>query len=384
MTSSYYIGLMSGTSADGIDAALVNINANRTDCLATLTVPFESSLRKRILAACARKPSCVREVAELDLQLSQCYASAVNQLLTKSNIGKADIAAIGNHGQTVNHAPDAAPPFSLQIGNAQRLADLTGIAVVSDFRSADIRAGGQGAPLAPAFHNHIFRCENESRVVANLGGIANISLLPKNADADVIGFDTGPANCLMDFWASTHLNKYYDKDGNWAAGGKVNQALLDEMMADAYFRLAPPKSTGRELFNAQWLMQKLAGLDGLDAQDIQTTLCELSAITIANAIKHYAKHGKRIILCGGGAHNKQLVRRLQQQLPDASIVSSAHYGIDPDFVEAIAFAWLAYRHIHGLSGNLPSVTGAATEAVLGCLSKPATEISGDNALTGTI
>ncbi|MBN4050616.1 anhydro-N-acetylmuramic acid kinase [Gammaproteobacteria bacterium AH-315-M22] len=363
---------MSGTSVDGIDAALINIDHGKPklNCIATYSKPFAAPIRDEILAACAGRPSHANQVFELDQQLAQCYADAILQLLQGTKQTYADIAAIGNHGQTINHAPAATPPFSLQIGNAQRLADLTGIPVVSDFRSADLAVGGQGAPLAPAFHDYIFRNQTENRIVANLGGIANITILPKGSSAAVIGFDTGPANSLMDYWVEQHHGVRYDDNGEWAASGTVNQGLLMTILEDAYFQLAPPKSTGRELFNATWLRNALDQHNEIKAKDVQATLCQLTAITLANAIKRYAPDSKRLILCGGGTHNTMLVRQLQQHLPSLTIDSSDKFGVDPDYVEAIAFAWLADRHLNKLSGNLPSATGATKEVVLGRLTHP--------------
>lgn len=364
MATTYYIGLMSGTSVDGIDAALVNID-NKLDCIATYSAPFDAITRNEILDACTGKHTNAKQVSGLDQKLAHHYAKTVEQLLARSKLNPSDICAIGNHGQTINHAPDASPPLSLQIGNAQILADLSGIKVVSDFRSADLTVGGQGAPLAPAFHNAVFRSIEESRIVLNLGGIANISVLPKDINSHVIGFDTGPANGLMDCWAHQHLGKRFDENGNWASSGTVIQPLLNKMLADSYFKKAPPKSTGRELFNTQWLTKILQEFTDLNSRDVQATLCELSAASIASDIRHCATHCQTLILCGGGTHNNTLIKRLQDKLPEITIRNSAEYGVDPDFVEATAFAWLAHRRINNLDGNLPSVTGASKEVVLG-------------------
>jgi len=370
MAHTYYIGLMSGTSVDGIDAALVCIDGDITKCLTTHSIEFNSSLRNTILDTCSQELSSANDAVQLDRQLAERYAEAIHNLLSASALCAEDITAIGSHGQTINHAPSAIPPFSLQIGNAQQLANLTGIAVVSNFRNADIAAGGQGAPLAPAFHNYIFRNQRESYIIANLGGIANISILPKDKNADVIGFDTGPANGLMDYWIEQQLGERYDENGRWAASGEVNQGLLSTMLADSYFQLAPPKSTGREHFNSTWLTNTLKHHGEIKPEDVQVTLCELTAVSLCNDIKHYAADGTRLVLCGGGAHNNELISRIQNQLPTVAIESSSTHGIDSDYMEAMAFAWLAYRHINKLSGNLPSVTGAAKEVVLGTLTYP--------------
>lgn len=361
---------MSGTSADGVDAALVNIKNDTLIVISTRSTPFSPSTREAILEACDLKPLRAEQVPELDSELAHCYAESVTSLLEETKLNASDIVAIGNHGQTVNHAPDATPPFSLQIGNAKLLADLTDINVVSDFRSADMAAGGQGAPLAPIIHNHLLRSSTENRVVVNLGGIANITILPKDLNETVTGFDTGPANGLMDYWINKHLSKNYDQDGAWAANGIVQEKLLMQLLDDDYFKLSPPKSTGREHFNASWLERKLEHYGQINPQDVQATLCQLTATSLTNDIKRYAADCSTLIVCGGGSHNKELLSRLQQQLPEATIESSAKHGIDPDFVEAIAFAWLAYRHMNNLSGNLPSVTGASKETVLGKLTQP--------------
>jgi len=369
MANSYYIGLMSGTSVDGVDAALISINQNQIECLASQSIPFDDTTRNSILEACTKSFTSAEQTQELDQQLADIYASAVRELANQYS-AKLQNAVIGCHGQTINHMPDASPPFSLQIGNAQRLADLCGLSVVSDFRSADLATGGQGAPLAPAFHDTVFRSTKESRVVLNLGGIANISVLSKDNNTDVIGFDTGPANGLMDYWINKHLEKHFDDAGQWAASGQFNSALLETLLDDDYFALTPPKSTGRELFNADWLEHKLSQFTTLQSKDVQATLCELSAITVANDIKRYAADCQRVLVCGGGVHNIELKRRLQQHLPNVQIVSTATLGVDPDFVEAIAFAWLAQRHVNKLTGNLPSVTGASKKVILGTLTTP--------------
>ncbi len=361
---------MSGTSADGIDAALVDINNDQLHCIDTLSVPFSKNLRKNVLTACALQPNSVEEVKELDQQLAECYINMVLDLLQANKLSSEDIIAIGNHGQTVNHSLTTSPPFSLQIGNAQNLANATKISVVHDFRSADIAAGGQGAPLAPAIHDHLLRSQAEDRVVANLGGIANISILPKDLSQAVTGFDTGPANGLMDYWINKHLGKTYDQNGVWAATGTVNEPLLKQLLDDDYFKLTPPKSTGRELFNRHWLEEKLEQHKTIKSEDVQATLCQLTAESLANDIKLYGTNCNKLIVCGGGSHNSNLLQRIQTELPDAQISNSSDYGIDPDFMEAILFAWLAYRCINNLSGNLPSVTGANKKVILGKIARP--------------
>lgn len=370
MAERYFIGLMSGTSVDAIDAALVDFTGDTPRCIAASSYPIDAALKNEILHACRQRLKTANEASELDQTLARRYAAASQQLLEQAGLAARDVIAIGCHGQTVHHAPAAKPPFSLQLGNAQLLADLTGIPVISDFRRADIETGGQGAPLVPAFHNAVLRSHEQDRVVANIGGMANITFLPMAAEAAVRGFDTGPGNVLMDEWIKRHKNMAYDANGEWAASGKVNRPLLARMLEDDYFRRPPPKSTGREHFNLLWLDERLNACQGLAAEDVQATLCELTAATLCLGITLVSPGCQQLILCGGGAHNKELLRRLARHLPGCRIRSSDEFGIHPDFMEAIAFAWLTHRHLNGQSGNLPSVTGAKCAVVLGERSLP--------------
>jgi anhydro-N-acetylmuramic acid kinase len=276
-----------------------------------------------------------------------------------------DIRAIGSHGQTLRHQPDAITPYSLQIGNPATIASGTGITTVADFRSADIAAGGQGAPLVPPFHQWLFGGEN--RVILNIGGIANVTLL-QPGDAPVIGFDTGPGNTLMDRWIQKHRKQAFDRNGAWAASGSCIDELLESMLTYGYFRLEPPKSTGLDDFNLDWLAGH--GISHYDATDVQATLSELTAKTVADAVNRHAPQAGELFVCGGGAHNADLLQRLGRHLPGTRIATTAVVGLDPDWVEAVAFAWLAMRALAGKTGNLPSVTGASRKVVLGTIHSP--------------
>jgi anhydro-N-acetylmuramic acid kinase len=361
--SDLYIGLMSGTSMDGIDAALVRFEHDALDILHTAEYDYPDALREQLLAA--RSDSALRtpgDVPELHLRVGEAFRDAANSLLAIAGVAAEAVAAIGSHGQTLRHAPNASPPYSLQIGDADVIAAGTGITTIADFRRADIELGGQGAPLAPAFHEWLFREAGALRVVLNVGGIANITVLPDDDDRTT-GFDTGPGNTLLDAWAHEHLGQPFDRDGAWGATGAVHETLLKEMLADPYFQSAPPKSTGFEYFNLDWL-RKLP-IAGLAPADVQATLCALSAASIARDIRSHAGHRCDVFVCGGGARNSDMMRRLREKLPECRVQTTAATGLDPDWVEAVAFAWLAMRSLEGLPGNLPSVTGATKRTVLG-------------------
>jgi len=359
-----FIGLMSGTSMDGIDAALLDLSSSQPIILATHSHRYPAWLHKQLEAALALTEPLHADLTALDNEVGECFAAAANALLLASCVDTSAIIAIGSHGQTIRHEPDSPNPYSLQFGNPTIIAARTGIDVVADFRRADIEAGGQGAPLAPAFHKAVFETPAENRVVLNLGGIANITTLAADTSVAVTGFDTGPASTLMDYWAQQHLNTTMDESGRWAAGGEIDKALLMNMLADCYFSMAPPKSTGREYFNAHWL-NTFISTSQTPAQSIQTTLCELSAKSIADAVHDFARDTHRIIVCGGGAHNAYLMTRLRANLPGIAVDSAALHGIDPDWVEAAAFAWLAKRRLDERPGNIPEVTGASQPVLLG-------------------
>lgn len=366
------IGLMSGTSIDGVDAALVDFNdLGQPTILATAFIPYDDRLKQRLHDLCIRPDQSSETVSEIDRLLVIEFARAVEALVGQSGIDRQQVGAIGSHGQTIDHQPGAHPPYSRQIGDPQRLANDTGITTIGDFRTADILAGGQGAPLAPALHNACFRSVDESRVVLNIGGIANITMLPMHEHDPVLGFDTGPGNTLLDYWVHQHLGQDYDRDGLWASSGRVDQALLDAMLVDPYFALPPPKSTGRELFNPGWLTNKLgAGPGHPEPVDIQATLLELTAVSISQAINRFANDASAVYVCGGGSHNEHLMRRLGLALSQRRLTTTAELGIDPDWVEAVTFAWLAWQTLSGRPGNLPSVTGARKAVVLGQIKQP--------------
>jgi anhydro-N-acetylmuramic acid kinase len=360
----HYIGLMSGTSVDGIDAALVSIPLNgRLTLLASHQHPFPAALRDAIQALMQPGQNEIERAGELDVQLGRLFAEAVHALLAKCSVNASSIRAIGSHGQTIRHRPRAAYPFSRQIGNPSVVAEETGITTVADFRARDLAAGGQGAPLVPAFHQWFFRKPGINRAIVNIGGIANITWLPAAESSAVLGFDTGPGNTLLDQWIARHRNEPYDRDGDWAASGRVQNDLLARLMADDYFAKAPPKSTGREYFNLAWLEQQFVGQ--LAPEAIQATLAELTAASIAQGIKSLPEKIDEIYICGGGHHNRHLLARLRALLPGMPVASTETIGLDPDWVEAAAFAWLAHQTLAGHAGNLPSVTGARHPVLLG-------------------
>ena len=360
ITSTLYIGLMSGTSLDGVDGALADFGNGTMSTLAAAYIPFPAELRTQLMALQAAGHNEIEREALAANQLVKYYAQCVDALLKESGRQPADIRAVAVHGQTIRHRPDFG--FTRQTNHPALLAELCGIDVIADFRSRDIAAGGQGAPLVPAFHQAIFGKSGQVRVVANIGGIANISIL--HGDGRVTGFDTGPGNVLMDIWIKRNQDKEYDDNGAWAASGKEIPGLLSDMLAEPYFALPPPKSTGRDLFHAEWLDNKLAAYGNAAPADIQFTLTRLTAITLTNSIKNT----DAVYICGGGAYNAVLLRELSAALDkQVKVESTSALGIAPNRVEALAFAWLGYRFNERLAGNLPSVTGAAGERILGAL-----------------
>ncbi|GGP18681.1 anhydro-N-acetylmuramic acid kinase [Silvimonas iriomotensis] len=362
LTPEYYIGLMTGTSLDGVDAALVDFAGEKPHLAASLSLPLPGPLRAQLMQLQSQSPDELHLAQLAGNALADLYAEAVARLLVESDLAAGNIRAIGNHGQTVRHRPELG--YTVQLGNNARLAELTGITVIGDFRSRDVAAGGQGAPLVPAFHQAIFGHTGEPCVVANIGGIANITILA--ADGEVTGFDTGPGNVLMDLWTLQHQGEHYDAGGKWAAQGHLQADLLQAMLSEPYFALLPPKSTGRDLFHGEWL-QKHLGSARHEPVNVQATLNTLTARTIADAIRLHAPQAKAVYLCGGGAHNAHLQSQLQQWLPSQHVATTAALGVDPDWVEAYAFAWLAWRCVHRLPGNLPGVTGAHGPRILGAM-----------------
>jgi len=367
--SALYIGLMSGTSLDGVDAALVRLRPGTPPQLvAALQADYPDDLRRSVLEVCRQRGADFATLGRIDIELARCYAQAVQRLLAQAGVAASQVRAIGSHGQTVHHAPDGNTPFTLQLGDPNTLAVATGITVVADFRRRDMALGGQGAPLAPGFHELVFRHPTRCRVVLNCGGIANISVLAPGQPC--LGYDTGPANILMDAWAQEMVGQPYDHDGAWAMQGQVHAPLLQQMLADPYFDRAPPKSTGREHFNLGWLQQHLAASIGpLPAADVQRTLLELTALSITQAIARHAAQGE-LLTAGGGAHNGALRARLQALGPGWQVDTTAALGIAPQWVEAVAFAVFAQHTLDGLPANLPAVTGASRPCLLGGIYPP--------------
>lgn len=360
MISTLYIGLMSGTSLDGVDGVLADFGDGSIATLASAYIPFPVRLREELMHLQAAGPNEIEREALAANALAQYYAACVAALLNDSGHAPGAIRAIAVHGQTIRHRPELG--FTRQTNNPALLAELTGIDVIADFRSRDIAAGGQGAPLVPAFHQAIFGVAGQTRVVANIGGIANISIL--HGDGRVTGFDTGPGNALMDIWIKRQQGKEYDENGAWAARGELIPDLLNEMLAEPYFSQAAPKSTGRDLFHAEWLDNKLAAYKDCAPEDIQYTLTKLTAISLANA----CPETDAIYICGGGAYNAALLNEISIALNNRTKVDSTDIlGIAPNHVEALAFAWLGYRFTERMAGNLPSVTGASGERILGAL-----------------
>jgi len=357
-----YLGLISGTSVDGIDAALVRFEP-RFVTLAAQTFSWSADLRAELLALGQGQASIdLDELGHLDVRIAEAFASAALALLERAGVDVRDVRAIGSHGQTVRHRPRGRFPFSLQLGDPSVIAERTGLATVADFRRRDVAAGGHGAPLMPAFHAALWRSAAENRAVLNLGGIANLTLLPRSGP--VRGFDSGPANALLDAWCARHTGQAFDADGAFAASGRVDAALLARLLGEPWLAQPPPKSGGREQFNLDWLAQRGGALPGAPA-DVQATLLELTAASVADALLATQPGTRRLIVCGGGVHNARLLERLRDRLGAICVESSAAHGVDPDFVEAAGFAWLARETLAGRPGNLPEVTGARGARVLG-------------------
>lgn len=364
------IGLMSGTSIDGIDGVLLSITSpHRIAIEATIHMAFPAALQKQINALLSEAAVDLDEIGRLHSRLGDLYAQTANRLKSKS--GDAAVAVIGCHGQTIRHRPDGKFPFTLQLGNGAIIAQRTGIPVVTDFRSADLAAGGQGAPLAPAFHRTVFASRDETRAVVNLGGIANITHLPAGEDAEVAGFDTGPANTLLDGWCRRHFDAPFDRHGAHAAAGAVQEKLLDTLLSDSYFARPPPKSTGREYFNLAWLGRILADDEfaHLAPADVQATLTALTAESVASQLGRLTPAVEAVYVCGGGAHNQTLMTMLGERCR-VEIRTTSELGIDPQWVEACAFAWMAHQTMARTPATLPSVTGAARPTVAGAIYFP--------------
>ena len=366
MKPALFIGMISGTSRDGADAALVSFEDDRLQLCEALCVPYPPFLAKALdqLLLAARRPG-QQTLDDLDQQLADHFSRTALQLLDQAAIGASEISAIGSHGQTVWHQPDGPEPESIQLGDPKRIAENTGIVTVGDFRRADIEAGGQGAPLAPLLHRALFRPIKGSRVVLNLGGIANISIIDQAGR--VSGFDTGPANCLLDAWIHKHRGEAFDHDGEWAAGGIVVPRLLENLLTEPYFHRPAPKSTGIEYFNLSWL-DRFMPESSLDSRAVQSTLAELSVVSVADSIRPH--HPCDVLVCGGGVHNTDLLRRLRACLPGIPVRSTVDFGLEPDWVEAVLFAWLARERMVERPLDTRSITGANKPVLLGVVVRP--------------
>jgi anhydro-N-acetylmuramic acid kinase len=372
----YYIGLMSGTSLDGVDGVLVDLSAPAPHVIASASQSFTPAFRAELLALNTPGSNELHRAALAGNTVAASYADVVKALLAQTalvGICAKDVRAIGAHGQTVRHQPQrpGCQPdgvgYTLQLNNPALLAELTGIDVVADLRSRDVAAGGQGAPLVPAFHRRVFGRTDATVAVLNLGGIANLSVLPADKQARVLGFDCGPGNALMDAWCQRHTGQDFDDAGAWAAAGQCLPDLLACLLDEPYFSVSPPKSTGRDLFSLHWLDNKLAGFADARAQDIQNTLTELTVNSCVSCVESYAKDSVELIVCGGGAFNLHLLQRLQTGLARMVVSTTSTHGLEPLQVEAAAFAWLAQQAVNRLPGNLPSVTGAAGPRILGAI-----------------
>jgi len=360
--SELYLGMISGTSIDGVDAVLVDLGDRSCRVIEAATTPFPPQLLARLRRIVEVPRTELRELGALDHAMGTFFAGCALDLIARAGVTCDAVHAIGHHGQTIFHEPSGDEPFSMQIGDPNVVAATTRICTVADFRRLDMAVGGQGAPLVPAFHAWCFGVANEARAVVNIGGIANITALRPNHP--VVGFDTGPGNTLLDLWVRRHRGADYDRDGAWAASGNVDAALLATLLTEPYFSASAPKSTGRELFNMNWLDAHLSRHSGTAPADVQATLAELTATTIVTSIDHTLHDCKRLIVCGGGAHNADLMARLRR-LSGWSVDTTAAFGIAPDWVEGAAFAWLARARLRGEAGNVPTVTGARRLAVLG-------------------
>jgi anhydro-N-acetylmuramic acid kinase len=362
-----YVGAISGTSVDGLDLALLAIRGPAIELRAGRTVPFAAALAASMHDLASGRQDDLDALGAADRALADAIAEAILTFLSDLGVPTHDVRAIGSHGQTVRHRPDGPHPFTLQIGDPNRIAEITGIDCVADFRRRDMAAGGQGAPLVPPFHRALFERPGSMRVVVNIGGIANITVLPGTADVELHGFDTGPGNTLLDHWSRLHLRRPYDDGGRWAASGRVSVPLLEHSLEDPYFGLPPPKRTGRETFSPTWLGSQLDHHPGLRPEDVQATLAALTARSIADAVRAHADGAQCVIVCGGGRHNTAIMGFLSDALPRTEVTTSDALGVDGDFIEAGAFAWLAHRTVHGLAGNAPRVTGAGGPRVLGAI-----------------
>lgn len=358
---------MSGTSTDGVDGVLCRFGNRGMDLIAHRSIRFDARLRRDILALNTTGPDELRRAAAVAHRLAVVSARLVTALLAESRLTPSDIVAIGSHGQTVRHCPPRAgrssPAYSLQVNNPALLAELSGIDVIADFRNGDIAAGGQGAPLVPGFHQAFFGRPGKAIVVANIGGISNLTVL--RPGQPLLGFDCGPGNVLLDAWCGQQLGLRFDRNGAWASGGHVNGRLLARLMRTPFLKAPPPKSTGRDLFSFDWLESHIESSRDTDPRDVQATLAEFTAMSMTSAVRAWARGADELVVCGGGAFNVDLMRRLRTRMPHLTIKTSADYGLGPDQVEAAAFAWLAMRRVRGSAGNISEATGASGPRILG-------------------
>lgn len=374
MSTEHYLGLMSGTSLDGVDGVLIAIDQSRFTILSKATLSFPSSLRDELLALQHTSHNELHREALAANALTRLYADCAKEILIDANMAATQIHALGAHGQTIRHQPGLYDHigYTRQTLAPALLAELTGIDVIADFRSRDIAAHGQGAPLAPAFHQYAFASPQETCIVCNIGGIANLTVLPSdclNYPEKILGFDCGPGNVLLDYWAHKHLGTAYDNQGDWAASGTLHPKLLDVLNREKFLQQMPPKSTGRDLFNENWLINQCHGLNlsTIKPEDVQATLTYFTAQCIAQAAIRHGHAAQRLIVCGGGALNRHLMNLLREMLSNWQILPTDAFGIAAKDVEACAFAWLAWRFVHRLPGNLPSATGARGPRILGAL-----------------
>jgi anhydro-N-acetylmuramic acid kinase len=367
MTDELIIGMLSGTSRDGVDAVLVNFNNGSMDILHALCTPYPPAIKKTLDQLLETGAAPTRQISELlDENLAYFFARVAQNLVRETGLEMRDIRAIGSHGQNVWHQPGSDEPMTIQLGRGDLIARNTGTSVVNNFRSADLRAGGQGAPLAPLLHQRIFHSDQEDRAILNLGGIANLTILPAKGVAK--GFDCGPGNCLMDAWTRRQLQKDYDDRGRWAAKGKSDAGLLNRMLADPYFSLPPPKSTGLEYFNSAWL-NRMLGQTPPDVVDVQSTLAELCAKSVARSLGE-AGLPDRLLVCGGGVHNDFLMGRIAAALTGVSVEPTGIHGVDPDWVEGVLFAWLARERLYARLHDTSNITGASSPVLLGEIHDP--------------
>jgi anhydro-N-acetylmuramic acid kinase len=365
----FYIGLMSGTSADGIDLALVDFNSGTTELIASYYQAYDNATRQKITELYQPSNNEIDRAFSLDKTLARQFSTAIKNLLQQENLLPDNIIAIGNHGQTIRHRPTKNTliddPFTLQIGCNQTLAVLTGIRVIGDFRTKDVALGGQGAPLVPAFHQYLLPATQNDTFLVNIGGIANITFLPKvNSSENILGFDTGPGNALIDAWCFEHSGNRFDSNGNWGKSGTIDQTLLMQLLSDDYFSLSAPKSTGREYFTLQWLKHFIGPLNILP-EDVQATLTALTAYSISADIKNLSNSAD-VYLCGGGIENEFCYKLIEQQLNEFNVNKINSLNLNNNALEAMAFAWLAFAYDKKIYGNIPAVTGASKSAVLGC------------------